>query len=89
VAVKIGVPGATVLAVEDFASMKCFHGGGIAKWWIPDRVAAGRFGPPQTVSEAAALRPFLPLSRGAYEAGEGLKDLARRLGYYRLFSAQA
>jgi hypothetical protein len=89
VAVKIGVPGATVLAAEDFASMKCFHGGGVAKWWIPDRVAAGSFAPPQTVSEAAALRPFLPLSRGAYEASERLKDLGRRLGYYRLFSAQA
>jgi hypothetical protein len=89
IATKVGVPGQAILAAEDFAAMKCFHGGGIAKWWIPDRVAAGRFAPPQTLDEATALRPFVPLVQGAYEATQRRKDLARRLGYYRLFPAHA
>ena len=89
VAGKIGVPGRTILAAEDFGSMKCFHGGGIAKWWIPDRVAAGGFAPPRTISEPAPLRPFVPLSRQTYESTQRLKDVARRLGYYRLFAAPA
>ena len=89
VATKVGVSGETILAAEDFASMKCFHGGGIAKWWIPGRVAAGRFAPPQTVDRTTALLPFVPLVQGAYEATQRRKDLARRLGYYRLFQAHA
>jgi hypothetical protein len=89
VARKIGVRGASILAAEDFASMKCFHGGGIAKWWIPERIAAGRFAPPRTLGEPSGLQPFVPLGRGAYEATQRWKDLARRLGYYRLFTAHA
>jgi hypothetical protein len=89
VAVKFGVAGEKILSAEDFASMKCFHGGGIAKWWIPGRVAAGRFLPPQTLGEDTALQPFVPLSRSDYEGTQRRKELARRLGYYRLFSAPA
>lgn len=89
VALKTGVPGEMILAAEDFASMKCFHGGGIAKWWIPGRVTAGRFPPPQTLGEDTALQPFVPLSRRDYEATQRRKAFARRLGYYRLFSAPA
>jgi hypothetical protein len=88
VAAKLGVRGTAILAAEDFGSMKCFHGGGIAKWWIPDRIAAGGFAPPRTISEPTALRPFTPLVRSDYESTQRRKDLARRLGYYRLFAAQ-
>ena len=89
VAVRLGVPGATILGSEDFASMKCFHGGGIAKWWIPERVAAGGVAPPRTLGGHRALQPFVPLGQRLYEATQRRKDLARRLGYYRLFSAPA
>lgn len=89
VAVKAGVSGPTILAAEDFGSMKCFHGGGVAKWWIPDRIAAGGFAPPEVIGERTALQPFVPLPRQAYESTQRRKVLARRLGYYRLFAAQA
>jgi hypothetical protein len=89
VAGKLGVPGTAILATEDFAAMKCFHGGGVAKWWIPDRIAAGGFAPPGTIVEPTGLAPFVPLVEGAYEATRRWKERARRLGYYRLFSAEA
>jgi len=89
VATRLGVPGATILGAEDFASMKCFHGGGVAKWWIPERIAASGFAPPRTLDAHTGLQPFQPLGRRLYEATQRRKDLARRLGYYRLFSAPA
>jgi hypothetical protein len=89
VAGKIGVAGATILAAEDFASMKCFHAGGVAKWWVPARAAAGGFAAPRTLGERSALQPFVPLAQGLYESTRRRKDFARRLGYYRLFPAQA
>ena len=88
-AAKAGIPGATILAAEDFAGMKCFHGGGVAKWWIPDRVAAEAFAPPRTIGEVSALSPFVPLVRDAYLATQRWKDVARRMGYYRLLAAGA
>jgi len=69
--------------------MKCFHGGGVAKWWIPDRVAAEAFAPPRTIGEVSALSPFVPLVRDAYLATQRWKDVARRMGYYRLLAAGA
>jgi hypothetical protein len=89
IALKLGVPGESILASEDFASMKCFHGGGIAKWWIPGRIAAGHFAPPRTLGEDSGLQPFVPLAREIYEATRRAKDLARRLGYYRLVVSQS
>ena len=89
VARKVGVPGTAILAAEDFSAMKCFHGGGIAKWWIPGRAAAGRFPAPRDLLEASPLRPFVPLTRETYESGQRRKDFARRLGYYRVLTAEA
>ena len=89
VARKIGVPGTAILATEPFGTQKCFHGGGIAKWWIPGRAAAGRFPAPCDLLEASPLRPFVPLTRETYESGQRRKDFARRLGYYRVLTAEA
>jgi hypothetical protein len=89
IARKVGVPGTVILASEEFAAMKCFHGGGVAKSWIPDRVAAGGFAAPATLAAPSALRPFEMLPRASYEAGQTWKGVARRLGYYRLLAAEA
>ena len=89
IARKVGVPGRAILRSEDFGAMKCFHGGGVAKWWVPDRVRAGDFAPPRTLEKRSDLQPFVPLTQHAYEATRRRKDAARRLGYYRLFAAEA
>lgn len=38
---KLGVSGKSILAAEPWATMKCFHAGGEAKWWLPETLAAG------------------------------------------------
>ena len=81
---RFGASGRTVLRAERFEAMKCFHGGGVAKWWIPDAIAAGDLPPPGEVSEARPPLPFEELTRAAYEKGQALKAWARRAGYYRL-----
>ncbi|MEO5883790.1 MAG: hypothetical protein ABIQ06_15340, partial [Caldimonas sp.] len=81
---RFGASGRTVLRAERFQAMKCFHGGGVAKWWIPEALDAGDLPPPGEVTEAKAPAPFEELTRDAYEATQRLKSWARRAGYYRL-----
>lgn len=83
-ALKLGVAGRALLRVERFGDMKCFHGGGVAKWWIPQALAAGDLPTPRVVPEARTPAPFEELTRAGYLSTQRLKHLARRLGYYRL-----
>ena len=80
---RLGATGRSVLRSERFEKMKCFHGGGIAKWWIPEAVAAGDLPTPSDVLESRPSLPFEELTRAAYESRQRLKAWARRAGYYR------
>ncbi len=82
--VRLGVSGRTILRTERFSTMKCFHGGGIAKWWIPEAVIAGDFPEPVEVLATQAPIPFEELTRKTYENSQIIKNMAKRLGYYRL-----
>lgn len=82
---RLGTSGRTILRAEAFTAMKCFHGGGIAKWWIPEALQAGDLPAPGEISASAAPMPFEELTRDAYESTQRLKTWARRAGYYRLF----
>lgn len=81
---RFGASGRTVLRAERFEAMKCFHGGGVAKWWIPEALDAGDLPAPGEVPESRAPAPFVELTRASYEATQRLKTWARRAGYYRL-----
>ena len=83
-ALKLGASGRTLLRSEKFGAMKCFHGGGIAKWWVPDAVKAGDLAAPVEVATARSPMPYEELTRDAYDAMQRLKTLARRMGYYRI-----
>lgn len=83
-ALKLGASGRTILRSEKFGAMKCFHGGGIAKWWVPEAVKAGDLAAPVEVAAARSPMPYEELTRDAYDAMQRLKTLARRMGYYRI-----
>jgi hypothetical protein len=83
-ALKLGISGRSILRSEQFSTMKCFHGGGIAKWWVPDAVKAGDLPIPREVATVVSTEPFEELTRQAYDSMQRLKGLARRLGYYRV-----
>lgn len=86
-ALKLGMRGSSLLRHENFADMKCFHGGGPAKWWIPDFIAGGHMPAPRTIDDHVTPPPFEELSHEQYLAGQRWKALARKLGYYRLFKS--
>lgn len=87
IARKLGVSGERQLHGERWGQIKCFHGGGAAKWWVPGLVASGALPPPTTITVERAPEPFEPLTREAYEASQRWKDWAARLGYHRLVSS--
>jgi len=84
---RLGTSGRTVLRAERFGTMKCFHGGGVAKWWVPEALKAGELPEPVAIEEARTPKPFEELTRDAYESTRRLKEWARRAGYYRLVKA--
>lgn len=81
---RLGVSGRTILRAERFAVMKCFHGGGMAKWWIPEVVEAGEMPPPAQILASRVPLPFEELTRKSYESTQRLKTWVRRAGYYKL-----
>ncbi len=81
---KLGASGRSVLRLEDFTSMKCFHGGGIAKWWIPDAVSAGDLPEPRLIDASRSPRAYEELTRSGYVANRRLKTWAHQAGLYRL-----
>jgi hypothetical protein len=83
-ALRLGASGRSVLRVEHFDRMKCFHGGGVAKWWVPEALKAGDLPPATEIREVRSPMPFEELTRQAYESTQRLKALARRMGYYQL-----
>lgn len=86
-ALKLGIQGVTLLRGERFADMKCFHGGGPAKWWVPGLIASGRMPAPRVVDAHVPPPPFEELTQQEYLSGQRWKGVARKLGYYKLFKA--
>jgi len=86
-ALRLGASGRTLLRSEKFGTMKCFHGGGIAKWWVPEAVKAGDLPAPVNLDLAHSPKPYEELTNEAYTSMRRVKDLARCVGYYRLFKA--
>jgi len=84
---KFGVGGVRILRNERWASIKCFHAGGEAKWWLPDAKGAGMLDPGREVLQAGRVMPFVELTPAQYGREQGAKQLLRRLGYYRLFAS--
>ena len=84
---KLGAEGPSLLATEPWATMKCFHAGGEAKWWVPDATAGS--GVAGEVLAPGRLRPFVELSPTRYGCEQGVKGALRGVGYYRVFGARA
>ena len=81
---KLGVSGQSILAAEPWATMKSFHAGGEAKWWVPE-VAASLTQAADALTSAGRVQPFVELTSARYEQEQRGKALIRGLGYYRFF----
>lgn len=86
-ALRLGVHGERLLAVEPFATIKCFHGGGKAKWWLAPHLELYGAGVQRSVIGPGRRLPFVELTARTYYERERLKDFAGSLGYQRLFGS--
>jgi hypothetical protein len=85
---KLGAGGLRILGSERWNSMKCFHAGGEAKWWLPEAHEAGMLERgPEHLEEGPAM-PFVELTPAQYGREQRGKKMLRTLGYYRLFAAE-
>jgi hypothetical protein len=84
---KLGVGGAKILRKERWAEMKCFHGGGEAKWWLPDLDARGGFQHTADRLEPGVEIPFVEFTRPQFERQQKARHVLRTLGYYRLLGS--
>jgi hypothetical protein len=81
----LNVRGSRILKTEPWSRIKCFHGGGEAKWWIPDAADSGMFLAPGSHTEPTQPISFVELTRSDYDREQSLKRVLRGLGYYSLF----
>ncbi len=86
---KLGASGDSILASEPWGSMKCFHAGGEAKWWVPGFAATHLAASGNGVVSPSLLRPFIELTPAQYEKEQSAKQMLYKLGYYRIFGAKA
>jgi hypothetical protein len=86
---RLHVPGPQLLRHESFSTMKCFHAGGEAKYWLQEAAERGWLNSDKSLDEAGAVLPFSELTPGAYRRDQAIKSSLRRVGYYNLFSSRA
>jgi len=82
---KMGLPGIHLLRVEDFSSIKCFHAGGEAKWWLSEAKERGMLDQGQDRTAAGPILPFRELLPATYYREQRVKGILARLGYYSVF----
>lgn len=81
---KCGVDGSRLLDVEPWRTIKCFHAGGEAKWWLAELAQRGIPGRPTIHAGSGVVTPFLNLTPDRYEREQKCKTWLRRLDYYEL-----
>jgi hypothetical protein len=83
---KFGAPKMSLVGTAGFPSLKCFHAGGLAKYWIAEAHQAGLLASPQrTLPEPGRILPFEELQPGSYKRELKLKETLGKLGYYKFF----
>ena len=59
---RFGARGPSILKMESFSEMKCFHAGGEAKWWLADAHKLGILDHNADVTGNSSPRPFKELA---------------------------
>jgi hypothetical protein len=82
---RTGVPGSELLRFEPFATVKCFHAGGMAKYWLEAAKQSGRMDCGNLLDQPSPVVPFVQLTPTRYKREQRLKNMLRKCGYYRVF----
>lgn len=84
---RLGQTGTATLAKLDFASMKAFHAGGTAKYWLVDAEREGLFATPAERYATTAVKPFVGYPRRKFAGKLRNRRIARRLGLYKVLGS--
>ena len=82
---KLGVSGQSILKSESWASMKCFHAGGEAKWWLHKARESGLLDGRATLLQPGRVLPFQELTPAQYARERAFKRTLQAMGYYQIF----
>jgi len=85
---KLGFSGISILRLEKFANVKCFHAGGEAKWWLPDAYQRGMLDSSSDLSSSEGrITSFVELTPSEYGVLQRNRRWLRKLGYYSVFQS--
>ena len=82
---KLGVSGPSILKSEPWKDIKCFHGGGEAKWWVHPALDAGLIQGGTAHSEPGNVLPFVELTPRDYAREQTIKRVLQAVGFYQIF----
>ena len=82
---KLGVRGVRILKSEPWASLKCFHAGGEAKWWLHEAREAGLLDGMNEHRRPGRIIPFVELTPAHYARERAYKRVLHAMGYYQVF----
>ncbi|MGD0857901.1 MAG: hypothetical protein ABR912_01155 [Terracidiphilus sp.] len=82
---KLGASGQSILQSESWASMKCFHAGGEAKWWLHKARESGLLDGRATLLQPGRVLPFEELTPAQYARERAFKRTLQAMGYYQIF----
>jgi hypothetical protein len=86
---KLHVSGPRLLRGEPFSTIKCFHAGGEAKYWLEAAQRRGWLDYDRVLDTPSTVLPFEELTPRAYHREQAVKLWLRRFGYYSLFQSGA
>jgi hypothetical protein len=82
---KLGMSGTQILKSEPWGSIKCFHAGGEAKWWLHGAREAGLLDGAASHNLPGRIVPFVELTPEDYAREQAFKRVLHALGYYQIF----
>jgi hypothetical protein len=85
VVTKLGVSGLHILKSEPWPSLKCFHAGGEAKWWLHAARETGLLDGRATHTQPGRTLPFVELTPAHYARELVFKRMLQAVGYYQIF----
>jgi hypothetical protein len=82
---KLGVSGQHILKSESWDSLKCFHAGGEAKWWLHKARESGLLDGRSILREPGRALAFEELTPAQYARELAFKRMLQAMGYYQIF----
>lgn len=85
VMVKLGVKGIRILKAEPWPTLKCFHAGGEAKFWLHEARQIGLLDGGSELRQPGQIIPFVELTPSDYARERAFKRVIQTFGYYKVF----